>query len=473
MALFLTSCASAPKKQDIQKVMTVPDKWTNSFTSKTDPDSLWWKEFNDKNLEKILDEALLNNQGLHISAINVLAAAAQAKIAGAPVLPDISASFDSRRNKQNFIGFPIPGSEGQVLSTTNTSYGVSLNLNWELDLWRKLSSTEAAALATVQAAEADYKGARLSLAAQVCKAWFAAIEAKRQMQLSEATLENLRLSNEQVRTRYERGLRSSLDYRMSLSNLSMTESTLTLRKIQYENSVRQLELLLGRYPSASLEISEILPELTIGVPAGLPSEVITRRPDLIAAERTLASAKSGITSARGDLFPKLSLTASTGTSTKELKELINGDFSIWSLGGNILQPIFQRGRLRAALDAAKLSADIALEQYVQSVLTAFSEVESSLASEKYLGEREVSIRAATEQSIAARTLAEEQYSSGLSDFITMLEAQRSAYDNESQLLTILRERLDARIDLYLAIGGSFDYEPEKKENNTNGEFNNE
>ena len=136
---------------------------------------------------------------------------------------------------------------------------------------------------------------------------------------------------------------------------------------------------------------------------------------------------------------------------------MDGNFSVWNIVGNILQPLFQGGRLRANVDLTKAQSDIALARYGLTALNAFAEVESALTNEQYLSERQADLEIATEQSLAARQLAEDQYARGLTDFITMLESQRSAYDSESNLLSVRRERLDARIDLYLALGGGFDY----------------
>jgi len=251
--------------------------------------------------------------------------------------------------------------------------------------------------------------------------------------------------------------------------LAINEANLKQRQMFFENSIRQLEVLLGRYPSASLEIGEVLPEMDREVPAGLPSEIIARRPDLIKAERTLAAANAGIVSAKGALLPQINLTGSNGSTSREIGDLLNGDFGVWSFGANILQPIFQRGRLKAGVDLAQKNSDNSLNQYLRSVLVAFSEVETALSNEKFLQERESLIESATEQALAALSLVEDQYMRGLNDFITMLEAQRSAYENESQFLTVKRERLTARVDLYLALGGTIDFNLDTIKNSNGAE----
>jgi NodT family efflux transporter outer membrane factor (OMF) lipoprotein len=290
---------------------------------------------------------------------------------------------------------------------------------------------------------------------QTAKAWFAAVEAARQVQLAEATLENYRTTNDQVHSRYRLGLRPSLDVRLSESNVADAEALLFLRKNQLQSIKRQLETLIGRYPSAKIELSTSLsPELK-SVPSGIPADIVKNRPDLIAAEKRLASSYARVIESKRALYPRLSLTASGGTSTNELKNLLNGDFSVWNLVGNLLQPIFQGGRLRAGVDLAQARELETLALYAQNVLNAYSEVETALEAEGLLAEREKALQTAVDQAMAARNLAQIRYSRGLTDLIEVLESQRQAFLSQSQLLIVRRQRLDNRIDLYLALGGDF------------------
>jgi NodT family efflux transporter outer membrane factor (OMF) lipoprotein len=457
LALLLTivACVSTPRQKSIQSEIEIPSAWKDTQTTSAEIDSAWWSEFNAVQLDTILHHAFSRNYDLRIAAARLQSAAAQAKIAGARLYPQASLSFDGARRKQNFIGFPIPGQEGGVLSTTTSSYGVSLNLSWELDLWGRLSAEKAAAVSEFQAAQADLVGAQLSLTAQVAKTWFAAVEAKRQVELSEATVGSWQVATEQVKRRYEGGLTNSLDYRLALSNLAVAEANLSINRSRHESTLRQLEILLGRYPSADIAVADDLPSLTTRVPAGLPADLISRRPDLAAAERRLVADNARVASAKAQLYPRLSLTGSGGTASNELGDLLKGDFSVWSIIGNLTQPIFQGGRLRAGVELAKSSAEASLAQYANTALSAFADVENALADEGHLDNRVAVLSEATEQAVAARQLAESQYSRGLVDVITMLEAQRSAYNSESQLLLARRERLDARVDLYVALGGGF------------------
>ncbi len=455
IVVLLGSCASAPKIRDVEPGIDLPETWQVPAGATAEIDSSWWQEFGDAQLSEILDVALKQNIDLNIAASRLQIAAAQAKIAGAPLYPQANISFNSRKNKQNFIGFPIPGSNSGVLSTTTNSFGVAMNVSWELDLWGRLRADNAAAVAQLQASQADFIAARLSLTAQVCKTWFAAITAKQQMALSQATVENWQVANEHVQRRYESGLVTSLDYRLSLANFARAKANQRASRSQYEGTLRQLEVLLKRYPSASLGLTEDLPVVSQTIPAGLPADLLVRRPDLAAAERRLAASQSSISSAKRALLPQISLTGSSGTTSKALSDLLSGDFSVWSIAGGLLQPIFQGGKLRANVELAKQQANIATAEYQRAALTAFAEVENALANETHLSESQIAMEEATRQASAARELAETQYARGLVAFVTMLEAQRSAYDNQRQLLEVRRQRLDVRVDLYLALGGGF------------------
>ncbi len=454
LLLFIAACASAPGMKRPALRSATPEAWTAGATTQAPGDTLWWTRFGDARLDSLIREAITHNFNLQATAARLRAAAAQAKIAGAPLYPQIGAGFGASRRKQNFIGLPIPGSGG-VLSSTTNSFGVSIDLSWEGDLWGRLGAGKAAATADYQAARADLRGARLSLSAQTARAWFAAIEARRQVALAQASVENYQTSLEQVRTRYERGLRPSLDLRLTASNLAIAKDLLQQRKQRYDSVLRQLELLLGRYPGAMLTPGVSLPPVPEEVPAGLPADLVGRRPDLVGAERRLAASYARLKQARRALYPRISLTASGGTASNDLNDLLKGDFSVWNIVGNIVQPLFQGGRLRGGIDLARSQSDQALALYAQSVLAAFADVERALSAERFLAHRQEALEEATEQALAARRLAEERYAGGLTDLITMLDAQRRAYDAESRLLSVRRLRLDARIDLHLALGGGF------------------
>lgn len=449
------ACASAPPVRQPEIGLALPEAWTET-ADPSPAQPVWWRQFGDPALEAVVTEALEGNRDLRAAAARVDAARALARAAGADAWPSVGTGFDASRRKQNFIGLPIPGAEDRVLSSRVTTYGLSVTASWEADLWGRIRSTTAASIADAQAAEFEAGAARLSIAARAAQAWFALIEAGQQLRLAERTVESYRTTADQVRDRYQRGLRPPIDLRLALSNLHNAEALLAERREQHGRTVRQLELLLGRYPAGTLPRPDTLPALPAGVPAGLPADLLARRPDLRAAERRLAAADARLAANRRALYPSLSLTGSAGTATTALRRLLDGDFSIWSLAGSLAQPIFQGGRLRARVDTADAQVGEALELYAGQLLTAFAEVETALDVQAHLRERAERLAEAAEQASAARVLAEGRYGSGLDTILSVLEAQRRELDAESQLLAARRLQLETRVDLHLALGGGFE-----------------
>ena len=215
-------------------------------------------------------------------------------------------------------------------------------------------------------------------------------------------------------------------------------------------------MILGRYPSDQLALNPELPALKRGVPAGLPSLLLSRRPDLVAAERRLAASDQRLLEARKSLLPSISLTASGGASTSELRDLLDPEQTVWNLAGNLAQPLFQSGRLLNDVKRSRANREEAIMVYGQTVLQAFLEVEDALAAENYLAAQEIALRSSAEESIEAEKLALEEYGKGLAGIITVLESQRRSFNAQSSLIQVSSQRLQNRLDLYLALGGDFD-----------------
>ena len=459
LGLLSLQMACLPKSplQDTDLSMETPDKFEGGERIETSGDlpSQWWTEFGDPNIDRLVSTALENNPSIRQAASRLIQAQANAIMADASLLPQVDVGVNGRRQKQNFIGFPVGDGSG-VLSTTSTSYGLSLNTSWEADLWGKLRAGSREALANLQASQADWEAVKLSISGQTVKAYLALAEAKAQAALSLTTVESYQEDLNQINQRYERGLRSPLDLRLAQSNLASAQAQLAFRRQALERAARQLELLLGRYPSALPTHEYALPALPETIPGGLPAELVKRRPDLIAAERRLMAADQAWVQAQRRLYPSFSLTLSGGTSSNQLKDLLDGDFGVWSLLGNLVEPLFQGGRLKAGVSFAEGSFQWSLAQYADAALKAYGEVENALAAEHWLALREVHLKQASEQAAAAQTLAESRYQQGLSPYLNVLESQRRALQSESERIAIQAGRLSNRVDLFLALGGGFD-----------------
>jgi NodT family efflux transporter outer membrane factor (OMF) lipoprotein len=450
-ALAWTGCATAPEPELSEAGVEPRPRWTAERASNATPVDGWISRFGVPSLEDAVREALTHNQNLLAAQARLDAALAQARIAGADLYPSLSAGGSARRQKQVLVGiFPEP------FSTQSTNVGVSLDVTWEADVWGRVRAGRRAAVAEARASAEDLEAARLSIAAQTAKAWFAATEARAQRELAERTVAAFRSSANSVRRRYELGLAGPLDLRLLESNLDGAEALLATRRDVEQRTRRQLELLLGRYPSAALDTGSRLPDLPGDVPAGVPAEIVARRPDLAAAERRLEASGFRVAQSRAARYPSISLTASGGRSSNEFEDLLDGDFTVWSLAGNLLAPVFQGGRLAAGVDRAEANQRAALHGFADAALAAFAEVESALAAEELLAERQRALESAAAQAVGAEDLADEQYRRGLVDVLAVLESQRRALDAQSQLLAVRRERLDNRIDLHLALGGGFD-----------------
>jgi NodT family efflux transporter outer membrane factor (OMF) lipoprotein len=460
-SLLLTAgCVSAPAHKAPDVGPDIPESWQQeeSRPAAAPPQGAWWLTFQNDRLNHIVQDTLVANHDLRAAVARVEQAAAAARIVSADLKPVVGAGLSAGRQRQNFVGFPIPGQERKILTTTATRFGLSVDVAWEVDLWGRLRADARAALADYVAAAEDMEAARQSLAAQAARAWFTVVEAREQVQLAEQTVVSRQESVAQVRKRYELGLRPSLDLRLAESTLSDARSLVARRRSLLDGGVRQLEILMGRYPAGRLlDGSEdvTLPPAAPSIPAGLPTDLLERRPDLRAAAGRFTASQQRLLAARRALYPRLTLTGSGGTVSDQLKDLVNGDFTVWSLLGGLTQPLFQGGRLRAGVDRAGAGRDETMERYAGTLLRAFAEVEMALADEGRLREQEEALTRSTAELAAALRLARDRYAGGVGDYLTVLESQSREFVARSALLAVRRERLTNRVDLFLALGGGF------------------
>lgn len=453
IAVLAASCGAPLRRDEPELPIEVPEAFGASEAEEEVSKEAWWTSFEDQELDLAIREALEHNQNLIATAQRVEAAAAIARIAGADRKPTVGAGANASRDQLVFTGIPGPG--GDVLTNRATTYGVSLDVAWEADIWGRLRARALSAEADRDAVAFDYDAARQSLAAQTAKAWFAWQEAKLQVELSERTVDSFSGTNDVVLRRFRSGRGSAFDVRSSEAELAAARALLQRRGEQVERVERQLELLLGRYPSGTVAAATQLPDVGEAPGAGVPSELLLRRPDLRAAELSLLATDYALYEARASLYPQLTLTGSIGRTGTRVDDLGDPDFDVWSIAAGLFQPIYQGGRLRANVDLAEANVREVLSLYANSVLAAFAEVEINLAVNDFLEGEEGFERTAVENAQDAYTLAQSRYSAGLEDIAALLLAQRRALEAESRLLDIRRRRLEARVDLFLALGGGF------------------
>jgi multidrug efflux system outer membrane protein len=464
--LVFPACRALPPSERITGApLDAPATWQASKEGRSGVDTQWVSRFKDSRLQQMVDEALANNRDLRAAAARLDQARQQARIAGAAALPTADLNFGGNRQKQNFIGFPIggPGGEpGGVASNTFNQFNLNVAVNWEADIWGRIRAGKAAATADAEAAEQDIRAAQTSLAAQIASTWFTLCEAREQVALASEAESIFQKTADAVRDRFARGQQddggAGAQLRLAETDVATAQAARVERQQALDSATRQLEILLGRYPAAQIK-SASLPAVPAKPPVGLPSELLQRRPDVLAAERRFAASGKRLTEARRALFPRLALTSSAGTATGDLTDLLKSDFGVWQLAGNLVQPILTGGRLRAEANVRYAREQEALAALQQTVLQAFGEVETALMAEKLLAQRETALTGALTFARQADEAARADFAAGVSDLLNVLTAQNRAVQLRSQLLTLRRLRLENRVNLHLALGGDFATKP--------------
>jgi NodT family efflux transporter outer membrane factor (OMF) lipoprotein len=426
--------------QALPSATTVPAAWTAPGGAPAPPAVDWVETFNDAQLEALVDEALRNN-------LDLLAASARV---------DVAAALVSQSRALLYPHLAVIGGTGAVgRDSARDRSGIAGEISWELDLWGRVRARAAAAEAARQAADADLLFARQSLAAIVATLWYQTIATERLRRTAEDAAvvydDLLRL----VRTRAEVGQVGQQDVALAGADLDRARQRERAFAASGQQSARGLEVVLGRYPGAELSLAADLPGVPPPVPAGLPSELLARRPDLVAAERRVAAAFHDIQAAEAARLPRIALTAGGGVSTSELLRLANVSGTFWKAGLDMLAPIFTGGALQAEVRIATAEQGAALALFGQSALRAFSEVESALASEQMLADQERYLESVLTQDAEALRLGRVRYDAGATDLLHVLQLQARQLNTRFELIGVRTDRLANRIALHLALGGGF------------------
>lgn len=456
LAVVVAGCsANAPSNRIAAVTSMAPESWNASREARAGIDHQWIRRFGDSQLTALVEEAVANNYDLRVAAERVRRAESVARLAGAPGKPQVQGSLNGQKQKQRFVGLPF--FEG--ISNTSENYGASVDINWEIDLWGRVRAGQSAAMADTQARVFDLKGARTSLAAQVAKAWFALGEANDQIVLAEGAVEIRSKTAEALRERFVAALAEdggvASQVRLAQTDVATAEATLAFWQGERERALRQIELLLGRYPAGKRFTSRGLPDAPSQPPAGLPSELLKRRPDVLAAERRFAASGKRVEEARLAFYPSFGLTGSRGSVTDDLGQVLDSSFGIWSFGAGVVQPIFNGGQLREEQAIAESDERISLGELQQTVLQAFGEVEQALVAEEYFAKREKAVAESSKLANAAAESAVTDFADGAVDALTLLRALDRKIQTALTLSDIRRRRLENRVDLHLALGGDF------------------
>jgi NodT family efflux transporter outer membrane factor (OMF) lipoprotein len=449
LALALSSCAlpTPPAVPEVARAalpnMTTPAAWTAGAAAGAVSDN-WLTEFQDPQLDALVREALAYNPDLRIAAARVEQAAGYVELAGATLYPQVSL---------------LAKGGGKLSGDTSGLSGVGIFANWELDVWGRIRAGRAASERQFDSAALETEFARQSIAALVAKSWVLAIEAKLQQQLAMEMVaggETLaRLAADRLRV----GKGDEYEVTLAKANLQTYRDAVQQFDLSYQQALRALEVLAGRYPAAQLEVAQELPKSPGPVPAGMPSELLERRPDVIAAERRVAAAFYRVEEAKAARLPTLSLTAGLTTLSSDLFVLQERNNPVASIGGALFAPIFLGGKLESQVQIRSAEQKQAIAEFGKVGAKAFSDVESALAAGNNAQQRTTVLTESVSLNQKGLELATIRYKVGSSDLRAVEQQQLALYVARSALLRMRSEALVQRVNLHLAVGGSFEIRP--------------
>tara|TARA_Y100000389_G_scaffold57483_1_gene53503 strand:+ start:80 stop:1495 length:1416 start_codon:yes stop_codon:yes gene_type:complete len=443
LLLVIISGCSSTKDRFEKDLPSLPSDWSTSYKSLKNIDA-WVETFKDKELKNIIDEAIENNRNLRVASNRLDIARASSRASIAPLLPSISASLSKNQLSRTVEA------NGDIDRLYSYKDSLGVQLNWEADVWGRLSRQSRAAFKESEAAEADYEFVKLSIAGITAQSWYIFSEAKLQKDLAERNLETRLSTLKRVENRYKKGIAQSRDLRLARSQLESSRADLINRQQILYETARTLEVIIGRYPNASITPGG-LPSLPENPDIGTPSERLPLRPDIRVLEARIESAGLQLTSTRLAFLPRLSLNAQWNTLEDNWSDALEPKRLAGSLIGSLTQSIFQGGKRVADSQIKKAQLESILENYSQALLEAAQEAENAIAAEDTLEKRENAINKSFKESKAAEELTLEQYNRGLSTIFELLDSQSRRLNAESLLINAKRLRLTNRIKMYMAI----------------------
>jgi len=445
-SLVLGACAlqPAPPRDEVAKQgmpnVAPPAQWAAGATAGAVSDD-WLAALNEPQLDALVKEAIAYNADLRLAAARVEVAAAYLAGAESPLWPQVNL---------------LARGGGKMSGDSSGLSGVGLFASWEIDLWGRVRAVVRATELQYQATELDREYARQSIAALVAKGWVAAVEARLQKAQAAAMLNASERLLALARDRLRVGSGDEYDVTLAQANVESLRDSIRSLDLAYTNALRALETLVGRYPSASVAVAAALPAWPGDIPAGVPSELLERRPDVVAAERRVAAAFYRTEEAKAARLPKITLSANITSISSELFVLQPRDNPVASFGGALLQPIFLGGLLQSQVDVRTAEQQAAIAEYGKVGQRAFGEVESALAAGASAADRATILGRAVRDNERALELATVRYRVGSGDLRAVQQQQLALEQARVALLRVRSERLVQRVNLHLALGGGFE-----------------
>ena len=454
----LVGCTVGPdyKRPDV----VAPADWRNESEQRESIANLaWWQLFEDRVLQELIAAATGANRDIQLAVARLLESRAQLGIARAAEFPQISAgaSYANERpfSANSFFLQHFPGA-----TPAGNDVRTNLDLTFELDLWGRLRRATEAARAELLASEETVRGVMTTLVADVAQTYFDLLELDREVAIARDTLEARQASLDLQRLRFERGLSTDLDVQRAAAEVSLATAIVPDLERGITQTENALNVLLGRNPGpvprgTVLDGQRMPPE----VPAGLPSELLERRPDVRQAEQKLIAANARIGEAKAEFFPQISLTGMFGVESVSLSNLFTGPSRVWQGGPTMTIPLFTAGRITGNIKAQEAREQQALIQYQHAIEQAFREVEDALVFHRKAREMRAARESRAGQLQRALFLANLRYTRGLANYLDVLDAERQLFSAQIDLAATTRDQLKAVVQLYKALGGGWESQP--------------
>ena len=426
--------------------LSVPPAWRTASEGSVVVDRDWWRAFGDPVLDALVRRALDNNGDLKIAQSRLLEFQARVRIADSARLPALNLSLGPTRGR-------AIGPFGEPVETTSIVGAVQAS--YEVDLFGRVAGSVEAARFESLSQEAALEAAALAVAANTASSYLNLLGLDAQLALARATLESRQRSYELARHQFEVGYSSRLEMSQAEAELHATAATVPQLERQIALQEQALNVLLGASPGAVARGAELMALREPRPAPGLPSELLRRRPDIAQAERLVAASDASLAVARNALLPSIRLTASLGAQGHSLSQLLRSPTELWSIGGSVLAPLFDAGRLRAQAEIAGTVRDRAVFTYESVVRTAFAETENALASIEGLQRQLVEAEARRVAANEVLRVAGNRYRNGYASYLEELDAQRTAFNADLNALQLRASLLAAHVDLYRALGGGW------------------
>ncbi len=459
LAGFTVGCTVGPGYK--RPAAQVPDAWKGEGPWQTAvpkdaiPKGAWWQIFHDAELDRLEQELLQANQSLVAAQDRLSQARSQARIASSAYFPDVTADPSGQRERLSG-NRPLSGAASPLKPFNQSVFTVPFSVSYELDLFGRVRRNLEAANASLQESAADLENVRLVLTAELAADYFNLRELDREAGVVRQSVEIQQKGLDLVNHRHEGGVANGLEVAQQAALLDSTATQLSLVQQQRAQFEHAIAALTGKSASASSVAEAPFDAAPPAIPTGVPSEILERRPDVAAGERQMAFENAQVGLAMAAFYPHITLGGSGGWQSRDIATLLNAPSAFWSLGGDLLQPVFNGGRNRANLSATRAAYDESVANYRESVLVAFQQVEDGLSGLALLSQAAKTQAAAVADSRRALDIANSRYVGGVTTYLDVITAQSALLNNERLSTQLLGQQMVTSVFLVKALGGAWD-----------------